>query len=111
MHIEPLAVDMRERQGGQKLPLGGAEFPARPLDDYLGLEVELFARIADGAVVIAEDGDSALLDQIHDGRHRPIGIGAVADIVAEQHDALRALFACLRETGAERLPVGVNIRE
>ena len=77
----------------------------------LRFHVHLLARIADRAVVVAEHGHGALVDQIHDGRHRPVGIGAIADIVAEQHDALGALVARLREASAERLPVGVNVRE
>ena len=55
---------MRERQVGEELPLRGAEFAARPFDDDLGFDVHLLARIGDGAVVIAEDGDGALVDQI-----------------------------------------------
>ena len=35
-------------------------------------------------VVIAEDGDGATLDMRHDRVEHPAGIGAVADIVAEE---------------------------
>ena len=48
---------------------------------------------ADRVVVVAEHGHGALLDEVHDGRHRPFGIGAIADIVAEEHDPL-ARLAC-----------------
>jgi hypothetical protein len=59
--------------------------------------------------VVAEDGRSAMLDEVHDGRHRPLRVRSIADIVAEQDDPLGALIACLRETRAKRLPVSVNV--
>src|SRR6185436_17435967 len=41
----------------------------------------------------------------------PLGIGAVADVVAEEDAAARAPRARVRETGRDRLAVGVEIRE
>ena len=111
MDVKAIVLNHCEWQAGEELPFRSAQFAARPFDYDPCFQVHLFTRLADRAVVIAEHGDGALVDQFHDGRHRPFGIGAIADIVTEQHDTLRALVACLRETRAERLPVSVNIRE
>jgi hypothetical protein len=111
MDIEAAAVVQGERQVGKKPPLRDPELAARPLDDDPCLHIELLARIADRAVVVAEHGHGPLVDQIHDGRHRPVRVGAIADIVAEQHEALPAMIAGLREAGAECRPVGVDVRE
>src|SRR5271169_5710532 len=94
MDVEAALIGQRERQLGEEPPLRGVELAARPFDDDAGFQVHLFARLANCAVVIAEYGDGALVDQIHNGRHRPFGIGAVPDIIAEQDEALRA---CVRQ--------------
>jgi hypothetical protein len=60
-------------------------------------------------VVVADHGKGALLDQAHDGIDRPLGIGAIADDIAEADNPLRAFGAREIEARAERLPVGVNI--
>ena len=109
MDEQAIFVLQLERQVREKPSLRQLQLPARPLDDDLGLHIELLAGAPDRIVVIAEDGQGSLLDEVHDGGHRPIGIGAVADIVAEKHDPLRALPARLRETRGERLAVGVNV--
>ena len=111
MDVQAVAGGRHQRQVGQEFPFRGAELAARPFDDDPGFQVHLFARIGERIVVIAEHRHGTLVDQVHDGRHRPFGIGAIADIIAEQHDTLRSVVACLRQTRAERLPVGVNIRE
>jgi hypothetical protein len=109
--VEALHIGDHQRQAGQKLPLGKPEFAARPLHRDLGLDVEILARVADRVVVVAEHRCGALVHEVHDGRHRPLGIGAIADVVAEQHDPLRALYARARKAGLECLPVGMDIRE
>ena len=109
--IEAIVLLAGERQLGEEASLGRAELAAGPLDGDLRLDVELFAGVADRIVMVAAHGDGAVVDEVHDGRHSPFGVGAVADIVAEQHDACGALAARRGEAGLERLPVGVDVRE
>ncbi len=111
MDVETILLLAGQRQFGEEVPLRGAEFAARPFDDDLRLDVETLARIADRGVMVAAHGHGAVLDEVHDGLDRPLRIGAIADIVAEEHRSLGAELARLRQAGAERLPVGVNVGE
>jgi hypothetical protein len=61
--------------------------------------------------VVAEHGRRAIGDQLHDRLDRPFRIGAVADVVPQQHDALGASRARVGETGGKSLPVGMNVGE
>ena len=110
MHIEPFAIPECEGQIGQKLAFGGAKLAACPVHGDLGVVVHALAAVADRIVMIAEERDRALAHKLHDGPHRPIGIGAIADIIAEQHKAFRAEPARPRKARGECLPICVNIR-
>jgi hypothetical protein len=55
--------------------------------------------------VIAHHRHRAVVDHVHDRRHHPIRIGAVADIVAEQHRSLGATRLRIGEAGLEGLTV------
>ena len=66
---------------------------------------------ADGVVVVAAHGDRAVVDEAHHGLDRPFRIGAISDDIAEADDPLRAARPRRLEAGAERLPVGVDIRK
>jgi hypothetical protein len=44
-------------------------------------------------VVVAAHGDRAALDEVHHGLNRPFRIGAIADVVAEADDPVRACAA------------------
>ena len=61
------------------------EFAAGPFYHGLCLRIKLHAGVADRAVVIAQDGNGSLCDEVDHGRYRPIGLGAVTDIVAEKY--------------------------
>jgi hypothetical protein len=61
--------------------------------------------------MVTEHGPRAFFDKVHDGRDRPLRIGAIADIVAEEHVLLCAKIGRLRKTGAERLSIRVNVCE
>ena len=62
-------------------------------------------------VVVADHGDGAIRYQVHHGIDRPLRIGAIADDIAEADDALGAAGARGIQAGAERLPVGVDVRK
>jgi hypothetical protein len=111
MDVEAVVLLLRERQFGKEAPLGLSELASGPLDCDLGFDVEVFARVADRIVVVTTHGKRALVDEVHDGRHRPLGVGAIADIVAEQDVLLRAVQTRRGEAGFERLPIGVDVRE
>ena len=61
--------------------------------------------------MVAEERDGAFLDHAGDGVDDIGGIGTVADVVAEEHEASNPHAARVRETGVERLPVAVNVSE
>src|SRR6201987_1195509 len=62
-------------------------------------------------VVIAAHGERAFVDEIHHRLDRPFRISAIADVVAEADDAVRAMRLGKIEAGAEGLPIGVNVRK
>ena len=109
MDVQAVIVVQRERQPFEKSSLCHSESAARPLHDDVGLDIQLFARVADRTVVIAEHGPCTFFDKVHDGGDRPLRVGAIADIVAEQHDFLCAKIGRLRKTCAERLSIGVDV--
>jgi hypothetical protein len=111
MHVEAIVFLLRQRQFGEEPPLRCAQPPARPLDRGLSRGIHGLGRRADRVVVIAAHGDSAAMDEVHHGLDRPFGVGAIADDVAEADDPLGAPRARRRKTGAERLPVGMDIRK
>lgn len=61
--------------------------------------------------MIAAHGDGALDNQLHRGIHHPFRIGAIADEVAKQDEALGATRPRDFQARLERLPVAVDIRE
>jgi len=61
--------------------------------------------------MVAEERDGAFFDHAGDGVDDVGGIGAVADVVAEEHEASRPHVARVLETGVERLPVAVDVSE
>ena len=67
------------------------------------------AIVIEPVVVIAEHGHRAPIDQFHHRPRRPLRIGAVADIVSQQHEPLGAAMARLGKAGCEGLPVGVDV--
>jgi len=88
----PAVVHAGEASGaaiGATLSRGIRSSPLRPLD------------MAGGAIVGAA----------HHGVDDGGGVGAVAHEVAEQCQAIDAAGARVRETGVERLDVGVDVRE
>jgi hypothetical protein len=111
MHEQPVRVLDGERQAGKELPLGRIELAAGPFHRDLRLDIEMFVPVSNGVVMIAEDCDSALSDQVHHHGHCPVGIGAIADIVAEQDEALGAVCPRLSKARVESLSVGVNVGE
>src|SRR3974390_2700700 len=111
VHVESVTFMMFEGQAGEEASLACPEFAARPFDCDLGKLVHMLARGADGTVVIAQHGDSTLVDQFYDGSHHPFRVGTIADVVAEQDDAFRAVRARLSQASFKSLPVGVNIGE
>ena len=111
MHVQAIVFLPRQRQLRQKTPLRGAEPAARPFDRRLRRGVHALGRGTDGVVVVTDDGDGAVLDQAHHGIDRPFRIGAIADDIAEADDPLRTMRPREIEAGAERLPVGMDIRK
>jgi len=99
MDIKPFTVPECEWKLCEKVALGCAEPPPRPLDDGLRLGIHAFTRIAYGVVMIALQRNRALADKRHDGIDGPFGIAAIADIVAQKHEARRSQIARLREAG------------
>ena len=87
MYVETLAVRDGERQRLEELALRRTEHAAGPFHCGLRRSVHLLARVADRMVVIAEHGHRAPIDQYHHRPRRPLRIGAVADIVSQQHEA------------------------
>ena len=111
MDVEPVLLGNGQRQLRQEFALLHAQEPARPLDDELRLRVDADARIVHRRVVVAEHRDGALRDQLPHLVDGPNWIGAVADIIAEQHIPLGALRLRVSQARLERLPVRVNIRQ
>jgi len=111
MNVKTLFLFEHKWQPGKKLPLPSVKLTACPLYDDLSFDVEVCPRVADRTVMVPQHGDRPLLDQLHDGRHDPAGVGTVAHIIAEQDNPLRSLVACLSKAGAERLPICVYVRK
>ncbi|KDB53529.1 hypothetical protein X805_08940 [Sphaerotilus natans subsp. natans DSM 6575] len=59
--------------------------------------------------MVAAHRDRALRDQVLHHRHHPGRIGAIADEVAQQRDAVGAMQMGLLETGLEGLAVGMDV--
>jgi len=111
MHVKAIVFVARQRQFRQKAPLRRTEPAARPFDRGLRGGVHALGRGTDGMIMVADDGDRAVLDQGHHGIDRPFGIGAIADDIAEADDPFRAMCPREIEARAERLPVGMNVRK
>ena len=107
--VEPVFVGRGQWQAGEKIPRRPPELAARPFDRDHGLDVHGLVWVGDGAVMVALHGDSAVADEAHHRLDGPLWIGAIADIVAEQNEALRAARARVVEAGPEGLAVGVDI--
>ena len=100
----------RRLEPAQELDGGGADVLPRPLDrGRRGLREGGDVEVAEHRqVVVAGEADgAALLDQVGAG----VGLGAVADDVAEAPDLLDAGRVDRREDGLERGLVGVNIAD
>ena len=111
MNVEAIVLLPHQRQFRQKAPLRRAEPAAGPFNRSLRFGIHGLGMGADGVIVVAAHGDCAAIDEIHHGIDRPFGIAAIADIVAEANDPLRAARPRRVEARGERLPVGVDIRE
>ena len=61
--------------------------------------------------MIASYGHRSLVDEVHDCHYCPLGIGTVADIIAEEDCSLGTESTGLGETSGKRLPISVNIGE
>ncbi len=88
----------RQRQFGEIAPLRRIEPAAGPFDRGLRVGVHGVAGKADRRVVIAAHGDRAVFGKRHHRIHGPFGIGAVPDIVAEEHELFGTALARGRET-------------
>jgi hypothetical protein len=109
MNEQAISLIAHQRQVREELPLWEAELAPRPFDDDPSLRIELLARIVDGVVVIAEHGHGALIGKLHNLQHHPLRIRAIADIVAEKHNALSAIATRLGKASTERLSIGVDV--
>jgi hypothetical protein len=61
--------------------------------------------------VIAEDRDGAVCHMDYHGFDGELRIGAISDMIAEEHVAVDPVAAGMIETGRKGLPVGVDIGE
>jgi hypothetical protein len=61
--------------------------------------------------MVAAHGHRTFLDKVHDGLDRPLWISAVTNIVAQEDVLHRTMIAGMRQTCAECLSIGVNVRE
>ena len=59
--------------------------------------------------MVAEQGDGAMRDFLDREVEHGDRIGAIADQVAEQHDALRPARSRIVQAGAERLEVAMDV--
>jgi hypothetical protein len=84
------------------------DLPARPEDRALGADVEAVRVDERGLIVIAEEGDPAVLA---DELHALAGIGTVADDVTEAEHLVDALPIDVAENGLECLEVAVDVTD
>ena len=90
----------------------GLEVAASAIQRGAGVIVHPFGRAMHRRlVVVAENGDRALLHQRANGIDHIGGVGPVADEVAEKDDAIRLVTDGMGEAGVQRLAVGMNVRE
>jgi hypothetical protein len=86
MDIEPIILLKSERQLGDESPLCQVQSSPGPLDHSLCLRVHGFGLHADSIVMIAADGQCAGINQVHNYIDRPLGIGAISNVVTEADD-------------------------
>ncbi len=111
MDVQAVIIAKRKWQLFEELSLRGSEFTACPFNSNLGLDIKLFAQVVDRTVMVSEHPHCTIFAEVHDGLNRPLRVSAVTDIVAEEYASLCTKIACLRQTGAECLSIGVNVRE
>ena len=110
MHEQAAELLAAHRQPAQEVELLGRELGAGPLDGAARVLDQVRIGLAGHRVVmVAAHRDRALRDQVLHHRHHPGRIGAIADEVAQQRDAVGAMQMGLLETGLEGLAVGVNV--
>jgi hypothetical protein len=59
--------------------------------------------------MIAPQRHCTVVHEFHYGGDVPLRIIAIANIIAQKNETLRAMFVGMRKTGFQRLPVGVNV--
>jgi hypothetical protein len=110
MHEQHAVAHPHQRQLGQELDMLGVELAARPLNHFARFRVHGGTRLArGGGIMIALHRNGAARHVLHDRLHHPGRVGAVADEVAGKRVLVGALLLGVRQAGAERLPVGVQV--
>ena len=111
VHEQRIARPLLERQVIEKMALLGAKLAAGPFDRNLRFEIHAHVVMTDGAIVIADQCDRAVADQLTYLVDHPFRVGAIANVVAEQHELLRAPDARGRKASFKGLPVGMDVRK
>jgi hypothetical protein len=109
VHEQALAFLADQRQRPQKRGLRRVEPSPRPVDRRAGVRVHGLGRACDRLVMVAEERDGAFFDHAGDGVDDIGGIGAVADVVAEEDVTFDLVGARVIEAGRQGLPVAVDI--
>ncbi len=81
----------------------------RPLRRAVADGLDLDRRLQRHVVVVAADHQGALFRQGHHPLHDGHRVCAVADKIAQQGQLLRPLFLGVRQTGVQRLQIGMDI--
>lgn len=107
--VEPSVVLEAHGEAGQELALRGAQLPPRPGHGDLCIRGHGLAGLRDGLIVVARHRDGTAGRHLHDSLQHVLGFRAVADIVSQEHEAVRALRVCMGQAGVQRTPVGVDV--
>jgi hypothetical protein len=107
--IKPILVIDPHRQHAEIGAGIGIKAIAGPFDGDAGIRGHRLRRLARGLVMVTAHGERAVLDQPARLVEAPFGIGAIADDVAEQDDAIGAIAGNGVEAGVEGLAVGMDV--
>ena len=109
MDIETVVVGDLHGEVAQEGAVLGGELVAGPFDGDARTGVHRLAALEDRVVMVAAQGGGAGGDEVAQPSDAPFGIGAIADDVAEQDEAVRAIAGHGVEAGLEGFAVGVDV--
>jgi hypothetical protein len=107
--IELIVFAHSKRQIGKKFSLSYVELATRPVSYGLRLGKERNVVESHAAIMVATQRHCSVTHKFHNGGDNPFRIAAIANIIAQKNETLRAMFVGMRKPDFQRSPVGVNV--